>query len=383
MRRGTAELQSLLIKATLRHKSSTQREMNSPMSQNLVYIANSGAEPIGITVAALDSQSGRLSVIQQVSEISECHYLNPHPSGRYLYATTMDGDIEVVAFALEADGRLRKLNSQPAAGTSPAYVCVDDSGKNVLLVNYVNAGARGNIRVYPIGKDGRLRPHSEHIEIDDSTGPNAERQDVSHPHMIVTTPDNRHAVVPDLGTDKVYLYALDTAAGTLELAQTLDLPPGAGPRHVAFHPDLPRMYVINELDSTLATFAFDESDSWPLLSIASTLPPGHIQAPERSNTCADVHVHPSGRFLYGSNRGHDSIVIYALDAQGLPRWLANESTRGAWPRAFMIDKGGECLVVGNRHTDSAAAFAIDAGTGLLTYRSSTAMCAPIAFKMVP
>ncbi len=352
------------------------------MRENLVYIANSGAEPIGITVAALDRETGSLSIVQQVSEISECHYLNPHPNGRCLYATTMDGEIEAVAFSIDDDGMLSKLNSQPAAGTSPCYICADASQRNVLMVNYVNAGARGNIRVYPIGEDGLLRAHSEMIEHDDSCGPNAERQDVSHPHMIVTTPDNRHAVVPDLGTDKVYLYALDTAAGRLSLSQTLDLPPGAGPRHVAFHPQLSRMYVINELDSTMATFAYDDSDNWTRLSIESTLPPGHVQPAERPNTCADVHVHPSGKFLYGSNRGHDSIVIYNLDAQGLPSLAGHQSTLGQWPRAFMIDSRGEFLIVGNRHTDDAVVFAIDSADGGLTKRSQLSICAPIAFKML-
>ena len=349
------------------------------MTQSLVYIANSGNEPHGITIAALDTEAGSLSIIQEVDSITECHYLNLHPNGRYLYATTMDGEIEAVAYAIEADGSLRKLNSQAAAGTSPCYIWVDSSERNALMVNYVNDESRGSVRVYPLGADGKLRASSEHIEHDGS-GPNQERQEVSHPHMIVTTPDNRHAVVPDLGTDKVYLYALDTDAGKLALSQALDLPPGAGPRHVAFHPELPRMYVINELDSTMATFAWDDADNWTLLSIVSTLPPGQSQPAGRPNTCADVHAHPNGKFLYGSNRGHDSIVIFALDANGIPSWLGNESTRGAWPRAFMIDRGGKCLVVGNRHTDSAAVYSIDAESGMLTYRSSTAMSAPIAFK---
>ena len=352
------------------------------MREDLVYIANSGDEPIGITVARLHRNTGSLSIVQQVSEISECHYLNPHPNGRYLYATTMDGEIEAVAFAIDDTGMLRKLNSQPAAGTSPCYICVDASQRNALMVNYVNAGARGNIRLYPVDSQGRLGEHSEHIEHDDQVGPNAERQDVSHPHMIVVTPDNRHAVVPDLGTDKVYLYALDAAAGRLSLSQTLDLPPGAGPRHVAFHPQLPRMYVINELDSTLATFAWDAADNWTRLSIESTLPPGYVQPPERPNTCADVHVHPGGNFLYGSNRGHDSIVIYDLDAEGLPSLAGHQSTLGRWPRAFMIDSRGEFLIVGNRHTDDAVVFAIDSADGGLTMRSQLSICAPIAFKML-
>ena len=211
---------------------------------------------------------------------------------------------------------------------------------------------------------------------------NPDRQEVSHPHMIVTTPDNRYAVVPDLGTDKIYLYALDTAAGTLSLSHTLDLPAGAGPRQVAFHPTLARMYAINELDSTLATFSYDENDNWSRDSIVPTLPDGYQQPELRPNTTADVHVHPNGRFLYGSNRGHDSIVIYGLDADGMPSYIANESTRGAWPRAFMIDLKGEYLIVGNRHTDNAAVFTIDAASGLLTFRSSLTLDAPIGFKMV-
>lgn len=351
------------------------------MTDNLVYIANAGAAGYGITVAALDYDKGALEVMQQVTEISECHYLNLHPSGKFLLATTMDGTVEVVSFAIDSAGKLRKVSSAPAAGSSPAYVCADASGANVLLVNYVNAGARGNIRVYPLDENGVIGEISEHIEIDDSTGPNPERQDVSHPHMIVTTPDNRFAVVPDLGTDKIYLYALDAGQGKLSPSQTLDLPAGAGPRHVAFHPTLPRMYGINELDSTMATWSYDEQDNWTRLSIEPTLPADYQQPAERPNTTADVHAHPNGKFLYGSNRGHDSIVIYSLDAQGLPHYLGTESTRGAWPRAFMIDPRGEYLVVGNRHTDNAAVFSIDAATGLLTFRSSLALSAPIAFKM--
>jgi len=350
------------------------------MTANLVYIANAGDADYGITVAELDYDNATLNIVQRVTEISECHYLNLHPNGRYLVATTMDDDVQIVSFAIDSAGLLSLISRQPAGGTSPAYVCVDASERNALMVNYVVGEARGNIRVYPIDSEGRLGEHSEHIEHEGS-GPNPDRQEVSHPHMIVTTPDNRFAVVPDLGTDMIYLYALDTDAGTLSLAQTLDLPPGAGPRHVAFHPNLPRMYVINELDSTMATFAYDD-DNWTRLSIESTMPTYYVQPAGRPNTCADVHVHPNGRFLYGSNRGHDSIVIYALSADGRPRLLGYEATRGAWPRAFMIDPRGEYLVVGNRHTDSAAIFSIDAESGSLTYRSSVAMSAPIAFKMV-
>lgn len=349
--------------------------------RNLVYIANGDAGACGITVAELDYDNGALQPVQQVADISECHYLNLHPNGRFLVASSMDDDVRVWSFAIEPDtGFLRAINSQPAAGTSPAYVVVDDSGKNLLMVNYIVGKARGNVRVYPIDSDGLIGAATEMIE-HDGKSVNPERQEVSHPHMIVTTPDNRFAVVPDLGTDMVYLYALDAERGKLSLSGTLGLPAGAGPRHVAFHPSLPLMYVINELDSTLATFMVDDDDNWTVGPILSTLPAGYQQPSERPNNTADVHVHPNGKYLYGTNRGHDSIVIYSLDAEGLPRYLANESTRGAWPRAFMIDPRGEYLVVGNRHTDNAAVFSIDAATGSLTYRSSLALTAPIAFKM--
>ena len=256
-----------------------------------------------------DYANDTLHIVQQVSDIGECHYLNPHPNGKFLVATTTDNGDEVVSFAIEADGKLRRLSSQPAGGTSPCYVMVDASERNVLMVNYVVGEERGNIRLYPIDSAGMIGENSEMIE-HEGRGINPERQPVSHPHMIVTTPDNRFAVVPDLGTDKVYLYALDSERGRLSLSQTLEFPAGAGPRHVAFHPTLPRMYVINELDSTLATFTFDQADNWTRHSILSTLPYEFRQQAERPNTTADVHVHPNGRLLYGTNRGHDSIAIY-------------------------------------------------------------------------
>ena len=162
------------------------------MTQNLVYIANGGNGPHGITVAELDYANDTLNIVQQVSEISECHYLNPHPNGRILVAGTMDEGVQVVSFAIDpADGHLRLLSRQPAGGDSPAYVCVDASGKNLLMVNYRTAGGgRGNIRVYPIDGDGIIRAHSDMIE-HDGHSVNPDRQETSHPHMIVTTPDNR------------------------------------------------------------------------------------------------------------------------------------------------------------------------------------------------
>ena len=351
------------------------------MTSSLIYISNSKAgNPNGITVVEFNDDTGDLTIVQQDDSVGECQYLNFHPNGKYLYATTMDGDCDVVAFAVDENtGHVSLLNRKPAAGTSPCYVVVDDSAKNVMIVNYNNNG-RGNIRVYPIGEDGQLQDHSEMIEHDGSSV-NPDRQQESHPHMIVTTPDNRFAIVPDLGTDKVYVYALDTNAGKLSLHTTLDLHAGAGPRHVSFHPTLQLMYVINELDSTLAVFEYNtDDDSWKHHMTLSTLPDGYGDTVRLPSHCADVHVHPSGKFLYGSNRGHDSIVIYALDDAGMPSFAGLESTRGHWPRAFMITSNGKWLIAGNRRTDNVSVYAIDSNSGLLTYTSNLALPAPIAFK---
>ncbi len=347
------------------------------MTYPIIYIANSKDDsPYGITVAELNTDDGTLKVIQEVTEITECHYLNPHPNGKFLSATTTDNNFEVVMFAVDGEsGQLSLVNRKPAEGTSPAYVYVEDTGKNVLMVNYATAEGRGNIRIYPINDAGELQEHTEMIEHDGSSV-NQDRQQESHPHMIVTTPDNRFAIVPDLGTDKVYLYALDTDAGKLSLHTTLDIHAGAGPRHVAFHPTLKRMYIINELDSTMVTYEYADDDTWTHHDTQSTLPADF----DGDSNCADVHVHPNGKFLYGSNRGHDSIVIYSLDDNGIPSLIGHESTRGHWPRAFMLDNAGEFLIVGNRREDNLAIFAIDSGSGLLTHKTTMDLPAPIAFK---
>ena len=354
------------------------------MSKSLVYLANSKkGNPYGITVAKLDYASGTLEVVQQVTEITECHYLNFHPNGKYLVATTTGNNYQVVTFAVdESTGHLSKINSLPAEGTSPCYVMVEDSQQYVLMVNYTVAGARGNIRLYPIDEQGQLHANTEMI-VHDGHSVSPSRQQESHPHMIVTTPDNRFAVIPDLGTDKIYLYALDTSAGKLSLHTTLDLQAGAGPRHVAFHPTESWMYVINELDSTMVAYQFEtENDTWTKLATVSTLPEDYQENPEKPNYPADVHVHPNGKFLYGSNREHDSIVIYALDEKGIPSLVGHESTQGRWPRGFMVDPTGKILIAGNQNSDTAAIFAIDSDTGLLSHQSTIDLAAPIAIKML-
>lgn len=349
------------------------------MTNPIITIANAkDNNPYGITITQLNKADGTLHIMQHVTDITTCHYLNPHPNGKFLAATTTDGDCDVIMFAIDADnGHLSEINRQPAGGTSPAYVYVEDTGQQVLIVNYATGEARGNIRVYPINADGELQAPSTMIEHDGGSI-DPERQQESHPHMIVTTPDNRFAVVPDLGTDKIYLYALDTKNGTLSLSQTLDLHAGAGPRHVAFHPTLQRMYIICELDSTLITYAYTDDDTWTHQDTRTTLPTDY----SGESYCADVHVHPNGQFLYGSNRGHDSIVIFVLDEDGIPDVVGFESTRGHWPRAFMIDNDGEFLIVGNRREDNLAIFAIDAQSGLLTHKTTLDMPAPIGFKQL-
>jgi 6-phosphogluconolactonase len=216
--------------------------------------------------------------------------------------------------------------------------------------------------VMPIRTDGGVgtpvtsRAHS-------GSGPNAQRQDRSHAHCIRTTPDNRHVVVADLGIDKLVTYRFDGNFGELTPGEVsyLDLPPGSGPRHFVFHPSARFAYVINELEASITTLSFDQfSGSFQLLDVVPTLPADYREVSE----CADLQISTDGRFLYGSNRGHNSIAIHAVNqSTGRLMLVGHQSTLGETPRNFAIDPSGRYLVVANQNGDSLIVFRIDDVTG--------------------
>ena len=340
----------------------------------------------GIYVYRLDSETGALEYSSKVIGVENPSFLDIHPSGRYLYSVNEVGEFEgqasgaVTAFYIhQATGEISYLNQRATGGGAPCHVSVDATGKYLLVANY----GGGSVAALPIGKDGRLGKASDFVQHSGSSV-NPGRQSAPHAHAIMIAPDNRFAFVPDLGLDKVLIYQLDLEAGKLipNAQPSAQVHPGAGPRHLDFHPSGKYAYVINELDSTFTAFRYD-ADTGTLTEIQtlSTLPEDF----EGTSHCADVHVHPSGKFVYGSNRGHDSIVICAIDADtGTLNYIDCESTQGKTPRNFGLTPAGTFLLAANQQTDTIVTFAVDADTGELTATGDVVeVPTPVCLKMLP
>ncbi len=319
----------------------------------------------GIYVYRMTLTSGDLKLLSIARGITNPSFLAIDPQSKYLYSVNEVEEFAgkrtgaVTAFAVDQQtGELRKMNQQPAQGASPCYITVDPTGKFVLVANY----SSGSLAVLPINSDGSLGESADVVQHRGS-GANPRRQEGPHAHCIVLDRSGRYAFAADLGIDKVMIYRFDAKKGTLTpnsqpFAQTK---PGAGPRHFTIHPGGKLAYVINELDSTLTAFAYDNSKGLlKELQTVSTLPEGF----QGNNSCADVHVHPSGKFIYGSNRGHDSIVAFTIDERtGKLSYLAHESTQGKTPRNFGIDPTGAFLLAANQNSDTIVTFRIDQKTG--------------------
>jgi 6-phosphogluconolactonase len=354
----------------------------------LVYFGTyTGAKSKGIYVSRLDVSSGALSAPELAAETANPSYLAVHPARDFLYAVNEVGDYggkptgSVTAFAIDrSTGKLRPLNQQSSAGAGPAHLVVDKGGQNVLLANY----GGGSVTVLPIGQDGGLKPASASIQHTGSSV-NPERQKEPHAHSVNLDPDNRLAYVADLGIDKILIYRFNAGDGSLVTNDPpfVSVQAGAGPRHFAIHPQGRFAYVINELQCTVTAFSRDpmKGGLTPLQTI-STLPTGQTMLPADSG--ADVQVHPSGRFLYGSTRGHDSIVVFAIDqTSGMLTLVQNEPTGGQTPRGFGIDPSGAYLLAANQRSDSVVVFRIDPHTGRLTTTGKRIdLGAPVCVKFV-
>ncbi len=339
-----------------------------------VYFGTYGQAPNeGIFVAELDLASGVVSRPHLAAQAVNASFLALDPSRKFLYAvaevSTLGGKRTggVIAFAVDGPtGRLTRLNEQPSQGAGPCYLVVDKTGKNVLVANYDG----GTAAVLPIDQRGRLKPASC-VVAHHGKGVNPERQEGPHAHSINLDAGNRFAFVADLGLDKVLVYRFDSSAGTLTPNDppSVTVAPGAGPRHFAFHPSGRFAYVINELGSTITAFWYDADNG--ILSrtqTISTLPPGF----KGTNTAAEVVVHPSGKFVYGSNRGDDSIAIFSVDAAtGRLAPVGHEPTQGKTPRNFAVDPTGNYLLAANQDSDTVVVFRIDPATGRLKATGQT------------
>ncbi len=319
---------------------------------------------VGLYLSRLNPQSGALTEPQVVATASNPSFIALHPSQQYLYAVNEDGNFAgkkqgaVTAFAINGDGTLRALNQQPTGGSAPCHLSVEATGKYLLSANY----GGGNCIVHPINDDGSLRAATDFVQ-HVGKGTTA-RQQAPHAHSIMLAPDNRFAFAADLGLDKVLIYQLDLTTGKLKPHGEASIKAGAGPRHFDFHPTGKFAYCINELDETMTAFSYDtKAGRLTEVQHITTLPADF----KGQSYCADVHVHPNGKFVYGSNRGHDSIAIFAIDQRtGKLTVVGHESTQGKNPRNFGIDPTGRWLLAANMDSDNVVVFRIDEATGKLT-----------------
>lgn len=383
-RRGIAAVAGVALAAGIMAHAQT-----SPGKDGmLVYFGTyTGEKSKGIYVARLDPASGTLSAPALAVEASNPSFLAVHPSKDVLYAVnevnTADGKPggSVGAFAIDrATGKLTLLGQQTSGGAGPAHVSVDRSGQNVLVANY----GGGSVEVLPVAADGSLQAPSAFVQHTGSSV-NPTRQKGPHAHSINVDPQNRFAYAADLGLDKVLIYRLNAARGTLTAADppSVSAEPGAGPRHFAFHPTGRLAYLINEMNCTIVGFTVDAaSGKLTPIETVSTLPEG--QSVQRGYSTAEIQVHPSGRFLYGSNRGHDSIVVFRIDeSTGRLTYVQHQATGGRTPRNFGIDPTGTWFLAANQGSDSVVVFRIDPQTGRLTPTGQTVQVgAPVCVKFV-
>ena len=294
-------------------------------------------------------------------------FLTLGPDKRFLYAVNEitggkgpNGTIST--FAIDpVTGHLRYLNQQSTHGLAPCYASIEPAGRNCLVANYET----GNLCVLPIREDyGSLGEATDTVQFSGS-GPNPARQEGPHAHMVLPSPDGGFILAIDLGADRLMTFRLDMERGTLSPADPpwTQLPPGAGPRHLAFHPHRPFAYVVNELQSTVTVCRYlEQQGGFAASQVISTLPAAFTG----QNLGAEIMVAPSGRFVYASNRGHDSLAIYAVDAEtGRLALVGHESSQGIGPRAFTIDPSGALLLVANQDTDTVVTFWIDQASGTL------------------
>jgi 6-phosphogluconolactonase len=359
-------------------------------------MADSGAEVLvyvgtytndkneGIYIYRMDPSSGGLTFVSKIAGVENPFFLAIDAEQQHLYATTVTETCDgqpgggVSAFAIDPKtGGLTFLNQQPARGTVPCYVTIDRTGRHLLVANY----GSGSVAVLPIRADGQVGPATDVVQHEGSST-DQERQEGPHVHGVVLDPASRYAFAADLGIDKVMIYAFDSAHGKLQPGEQpfVRVQAGAGPRHFAFHPSGRYGYLINELDNTFTVFAYDAGrGTLAEVQVISTLPEGF----KEKSYCADVQVHPSGRFLYGSNRGHDSIAIFAIDdATGKLTPTGHESTQGHFPWNLAIDPSGTFLMVANQRADSVVVFRIDLKTGRLQATGHvTQVPKPVCLKM--
>lgn len=346
-----------------------------------------GSDSQGIYQLLMDSQTGKLTHLATTKNVDNPSFLAIHPDQKTLFAVNEIGDFQgrkagaVSAFAIDAKtGALKFLNQQSSRGAAPCHLVVDATGKYVLVANYTG----GNICSLPILKSGKLKESASFVQHTGSSV-NPARQKAPHAHSINLDKQNQHAIVADLGIDQLLVYQFNSEDGSLKpnTIPGMKLPPGAGPRHFTFHPTGKWGYVINELNRTITAMDYDaKHGSFQVIQTISTVPEG---TSAKGNSTAEVQVHPSGKFLYGSNRGPNTLAMYRIDPlTGKLTSLGFQSTGGAIPRNFKIDPTGKFLLAANQETNNIVVFKINQQTGLLEETGHEIQVPkPVCIKFLP
>jgi len=318
----------------------------------------------GIYAFSYDANAGRFDPLGLAAETKDPSFLAASSDGRFLYAVNELSDFEgkksgaVSAFRVDpGTGKLAFLNQVASRGADPCYIAFDKSGRYLLVANY----SGGNVAALPVDPDGRLREAAGFVQHSGS-GANKERQEGPHAHWIETSPDNRFALAADLGLDELIVYHFEPNSGELAANGYGKVNAGSGPRHAAFSRNGKFIYLLNEMKGTVTVFRFDKGKLNEVQSIESL--PRDFSG---SNDAAELVMHPSGRFLYASNRGEDAIVVFRVDQKkGTLQVVERSSTQGKTPRSFAIDPDGKLLLAANQNSNNIVVFRIDASTGHLT-----------------
>jgi 6-phosphogluconolactonase len=338
-----------------------------------------GDKSKGIYLGKLDAATGKLGAIELAAETANPSFLALSPNAKHLYAVAEGPEGGVTAFSVGEGGKLTKLNSLPAGGAGTCHVWVDATGRNVFAANY----SGGSLAAFQTKADGSLAERTAFVQLEGS-GPNPKRQQKPAGHAIYSDAENKFVYGCDLGSDQVWSFRLDAAKGTLTPTDPPSgkVPPGGGPRHFAIHPNGRFAYTNNEMTLTVTTFTRDAAKgTLTALDTISTLPPN---TPTEGFSTAEIFCHPKGKWLYVSNRGHDTIAVFAIATDGKLTFLEAAPAQVKVPRGFGIDPSGKWLVAGGQNDHRIAVHAIDPQTGRLSFTGQTAeIGAPVCVIFKP
>ncbi len=332
-------------------------------SEQVLYAgSNASAKQPGIFEFSFDSTTGELRERSSIAGIENPSYLVLHPKGPWMYAVSETDSANGMAGSVwafnisEQHSQMGPVNKQPSGGDSPCHLAIDGTGRWLVVSNY-GSGSVGVLQILSDGSLGKTSDFAQH----QGSGPNPERQEGPHAHSAIFSPDNRFLIVADLGIDALMVYRFDAESGKISPHEQARTRPGVGPRHMAWHPEKPLLYVANELESSIAVYEYERAEGHLReVQVASTLPDG---APE--NLVADIHVDPAGNRVYVSNRGHNSIAVFDIQADGTLNRIAISPCGGNWPRAFALAPGGRFMVAANERSGQVAVLPIQAETGAI------------------